>query len=249
MPRSAVWRARRHVDAAAAPSAAIGGAFPSIRSAYEACGTTDFYMSHGAEYSNPHEQVLAECMSTALCHWLPTLQLSEDAAVPWRVLDVACGSGEASLAFSAAIRGRVGALEVLACDPYTYTRYEERTGRSCHRWSFDELADGVLERTQPMAIDLVLASFCLHLLHPPSLHRTLAALARVSRWLLVATPHRKPAIDESTGWSLAAAEQTAHDLFDSGSKRHRVRLRLYCSGALAVHPSSTVRGLLHPDTS
>ena len=37
-------------------------------------------------------------------------------------------------------------------------------GRSCRRWSFEDVADGVLEQEQ--VYDLVLCSFAMHLLEP-----------------------------------------------------------------------------------
>ena len=135
------------------------------------------------------------------------------------------GNSSSGDSASAAVDG----LSILACDPYTAARYEERTGRAAKPWSFSQVADGVLDDLPPF--DLTLASFCLHLLELPELRATLSALARSSRRLLVATPHKRPAIDEATtGWRLAAEEVRAADQFEgSGSTRHRVRVRLYAS--------------------
>ena len=56
-----------------------------------------------------------------------------------RVLDLACGSGEVSLAL-AGFGVPVGQL--VACDPYTYAAFESRTGRPCARHSFEDIAGG-----------------------------------------------------------------------------------------------------------
>lgn len=73
---------------------------------------------------------------------------------------------------------------------------------------------GVLDERPPY--DLVLASFCLHLLDKSFVATTLSALARSARLLVVLSPHKRPVIDESLGWR-QLGELTAN----------RVRVRLY----------------------
>ena len=220
------------------------GGFSSVRGAYEAMGAPAFYKAHGAEYTNPHAPLLFSCMRNALRRWV----------VPWpmpavHVLDLACGGGEATLAFEAAMKEVITpprAIAFEACDPYTHACYEARTGRRCHRWSFGDIANGQLDSRCSAAggrpFDLVLASFCLHLLEckedraldnaasprsdlsqPEStsapLDATLRALSRVARWLLVATPHkRQPRINGCCGWVLAADEVVEHDTFDKDAQ-------------------------------
>ena len=258
MPRSAIWKTRRQPSPASSASAAAvamaassnstkgdsgtSGGFSSVRGAYEAMGAPAFYKAHGAEYTNPHAPLLFSCMRNALQRWV----------VPWpmpavHVLDLACGGGEATLAFEAAMKEVITpprAVQTEACDPYTHACYEARTGRRCHRWSFGDIANGQLDSRCSAAgpFDVVLASFCLHLLEckedraldnaasprsdlkqpgPTSapLDATLRALARVARWLLVATPHkRQPRIHESCGWVLAADEVVEHDTFDEDAQ-------------------------------
>jgi len=140
------------------------GGFSSVRGAYEAMGAPAFYKAHGAEYTNPHAPLLFSCMRNALQRWV----------VPWpmpavHVLDLACGGGEATLAFEAAMKEVITpprAIQTEACDPYTHACYEARTGRRCHRWSFGDIANGQLDSRCSAAgpFDVVLASFCLHLL-------------------------------------------------------------------------------------
>jgi hypothetical protein len=236
MPRSQKWkeRARGH-DSTSSKDA--GGGYTSVRGAYDSLGAAGFYSEHGAKYSNPHETVMAETLSMSLDVWeVAGLLGAMPKERPWRVLDLACGGGEGTLALEAWLKQRADrdggnraavACNVEACDPYTAVRYEERTGRRAHPWSFEQIAGGILDEAQPY--DLIVASFCLHLLEPSYLHTTLAALARSSRFLLVATPHKRPVIEQATGWAFAAPEIAHHDAFDSGSTRHRVRVRLYTS--------------------
>ena len=236
MPRSSKWRQRR--DASTADD--VGGGHSSVREAYDVLGAAGFYAEHGTEYTNPHEQLLQSGLQAALDSWRAALDV--DAHRPFRALDLACGGGEASLALESWWRRVFGDAVVLvvdACDPYTGPLYKERTGRVAQNWSFEDVANGVLDRSQsqnadaltaPAYYDLVLASFCLHLLEPPALHATLSALSRVSRLLLIATPFKRPEV--GTSWLRVLNEVVQSDEFEAsggakGSTRHRVRLRLY----------------------
>ena len=68
-----------------------------IRGAYETFGVQGFYEAHGQAYSNPHNdqiiRAVAALMSSQRFGGRPGEQL--------RVLDLACGSGEATLALQA----------------------------------------------------------------------------------------------------------------------------------------------------
>ena len=101
-------------------------------------------------------------------------------------------------------------------------------GRPARKWSFADVAAGVLD--EESAYDLVVASFALHLVQPSYLHTTLAALARSARFLVIVTPHKRPVVDKSTGW------REAYSSAADGSSRgewemvhERVRVRLYVS--------------------
>ena len=139
-----------------------GGGFTSVRGAYDELGAAGFYAEHGSDYSNPHEDVLKAAMNTALSKWRAAGLLDGELR---RVLDLACGSGEASLAFEAWVQAQTAdriSPTVEACDPFTGEAYLARTGRTAHAWSFEDIAGGILVDSPPF--DLVLASFCLHLL-------------------------------------------------------------------------------------
>ncbi|CAK9071521.1 unnamed protein product [Durusdinium trenchii] len=155
--------------------------------------------SEGASYVNPHEPRLSEALHIALDQW------QEHLSSPLRALDLACGSGEATLALEAWLeKTQTGAMEPVleAADPYTFEAFERRVGRRCHHWSFQDVADGVLEE-EPI-YDLVLCSFALHLLERSWLTCTVSSLARRARLLVVATPHKRPLIERKTGWEQVA---------------------------------------------
>ena len=250
MGRSVRWKQRRS-NLTADDVDDAGGGYSSLRAAYEKVGPSQFYAAHGCEYSNPHADLLDRALVQAFSAFDSAGALGPREGGVWRALDLACGGGEATLALSRwwehsrgggacddddgggdgkrkKKRRRGAALEIDACDPYTADRYAQKTGGRAEPWSFDDVARGALETRQPY--DLTLASFCLHLLDEEALRATLGALARRSRLLCVASPFKKPAIDEaSTGWRRVGPEVVEHNQTNEGATRHRVRVRLYQS--------------------
>ena len=73
----------------------------SIREAYGELGAVGFHASKGAQYVNPHDLTLREALVNACNFWRDEGFLGDDSSALHRVLDVACGIGEASLAFEA----------------------------------------------------------------------------------------------------------------------------------------------------
>jgi cold shock CspA family protein/SAM-dependent methyltransferase len=203
-----------HVDivieaSADAKKTACAGKFDSMHDAYQEFGAEDYYRIHGSSYMNPHEPVMSRALVTALNRWTPKLKLPLR-----RVHDLACGSGEASAAFSKIHDFAGCALD--ASDPYTFAAFEKRMGRPAYRWSFEDIAGGVLEDLQPY--DLVIGSFSLHLLTKEWQHTALSALARSCHMLVVLTPHKQPVIEPSTGW-----RQMDEVVYE------RIRVRLFVS--------------------
>ena len=157
----------------------------SIRSEYERHGVRAFYEGSGGRYRNPHEPVLRRVIEAAVGAWAPDLS---------SVLDLACGSGEATLALR-----RVGARAIDGIDPHTTAAYEARTGCPAEGFSFEEIAAGALSARR---YSLIVCSFALHLVEPSRLPALSFQLSRIADSLLVATPHKRPAIDTTWGWSL-----------------------------------------------
>ncbi len=173
----------------------------SIRAEYEAHGPAEYYRRHGAHYRNPHEQQVRSALHAAVKAWALDLR---------HVLDLACGSGEATLALWEA-----GAARVDGVDPYTAAAYVERTGQAAETLSFEAVAAGALEGRR---YSLIVCSYALHLLEESRLPQVAYQLSRAAPGLLVLTPHKRPQLREAWGWRLRE-EQVVE----------RVRARLYAS--------------------
>src|SRR3712207_4354397 len=102
----------------------------SIRGEYERHGADAYYRGFGADYRNPHEPAIVRCVADAVARWRPDLS---------HVLDLAAGSGEATLA----LRG-LGAGDVDGIDPFTHEAYARRTGSPAERLTFADIAAGAL---------------------------------------------------------------------------------------------------------
>jgi len=175
----------------------------SIRGEYEKHGPAEFYRRFGPDYRNPHEDSVRRSIALALDRWRPDLS---------RVLDLAAGSGEATLALR-----DLGAGHVDGIDPYTAKAYERRTNRAAEPLRFEDVAAGALSgRTYT----LVVCSFALHLCEPSRLPAVAYQLSLVAPALLILTPHKRPHLRPEWGWELIG-EQVVE----------RVRSRFYRSAA------------------
>jgi hypothetical protein len=159
---------------------------PAVRAAYERYGVQGYYARFGATYRNPHERAICSALGTAIARWHIPLD---------RVLDLACGSGEATLAIR-----ELGANIIDGVDPYTYDAYAERTGRTAERLTFEQIAAGALAGRH---YDTVICSFAMHLAEPSRLPALALQISLVADHLLILTPHKRPALKPEWGWSLA----------------------------------------------
>jgi SAM-dependent methyltransferase len=175
----------------------------SIRGEYEKHGASDYYSKFGATYRNPHESSVRRSIQLAIEKWRPDL---------FRVLDLAAGSGEATLALRERGAGRVDGI-----DPYTAEAYRQRTGRAAETFSFEDVAAGVLTGR---AYTLVVCSFALHLCEPSRLPAVAYQLSLVAPALLILTPHKRPHLRPEWGWELVGENVV-----------ERVRSRFYQSNA------------------
>lgn len=172
---------------------------PAIRHQYEEHGVEGYYSQFGADYRNPHEAVIREVLREAVERWRLDLR---------RVLDLACGSGEATLALR-----ELGAGEIDGVDPYTAEAYLARTGDAAESFSFEQIAAGALAGR---SYSLIVCSFAMHLIEESWLPALLAQIAMISDSLLIITPHKRPEIKTEWGWTL-----------DDEFVIERVRARLY----------------------
>jgi SAM-dependent methyltransferase len=128
-----------------------------------------------------------------------------------QVLDLACGSGEATL-----VLRELGVQHITGCDPYTGAAYLARTGWIARPDSFEDIATGSLSDQQ---FSLIVCSYALHLVVASWLPGVAVALAQLAPALLILTPHKRPLLKPEWGWHLQA------ELY-----LQRVRARYYVSG-------------------
>jgi hypothetical protein len=173
-----------------------------IRPAYDELGSDEFYLRSGATYRNPHESTVAALVEEVVGSW--PIDVTD-------VLDLACGSGEVTLALLRC----AGVRSIHGIDPYTGSAYTERTGSTAETLTFAAIASGALEGR---AWSTVFCSFALHLCESSRLPVLCSRLAAIGGNLVVITPHKRPAIDAAWGWSLR-----------DEVIRNRVRARWYVS--------------------
>lgn len=173
----------------------------AVRHQYEEHGVEGYYSQFGADYRNPHESAIREVLQHAVQRW--RLDLT-------RVLDLACGSGEVTLALR-----ELGCQTVDGIDPHTGEAYLARTGLQAEEFSFEQIAEGALTGRR---YSLIVCSFAMHLIEESWLPALLAQIGFISRSLLIITPHKRPDLKAGWGWTL-------EDEFVI----ERVRARLYQS--------------------
>lgn len=159
----------------------------AIRAQYEKHGAQEFYKKFGGEYRNPHEAAIGDLIAGAAEQW--NLKPKE-----MRILDLACGSGEATLAL-----GVLQCTQIEGVDPFTGAAYFERTGHRAEEFSFADVARGVL---QSRRYDLCVCSFAMHLAPLSLLPQLCLQLSLCSAQLLILTPHKRPQIHSDWGWKL-----------------------------------------------
>ena len=173
----------------------------SVREHYVDMGVKQYYEQHGGEYINPHEERVRGVLKDILKNW--DINTS-------RVLDLACGSGEVTLALR-----DLGVTDITGVDPYTYAGFEKRTGLPCLPISFEDIANGKLSEEK---YSLIICSYALHLAKLELLPVLAIQMSMISEQLLIITPHKRPDIEEKWGW-----------IFKNEVVIERTRARLYTS--------------------
>jgi len=185
----------------------------SMRKEYGEHGVVGFYEKYGKTYRNKHFPEIKRVMRHLLKSPLP----DELRSGTVKVLDLACGSGEATLALVET--GWTSLEHVEACDPFTFEAFQDQVGKPAFQWSFEDVANaGVLDDRK---YELCVCSFALHLLDTSKLHGVTFQLASHCKYLLVLTPHKKPEIRSGMGFDLLF--EVVHE---------RIHARLYRSNAI-----------------
>ena len=179
-------------------------------------GADGYYREFGHKYRNPHEDGVA-AMVARIPALFPELDLQKAS-----LLDLACGSGEVTIALLNSNLG-VTANQITACDPYTSDAFAARTkthqatrpGLTAKTWSFADIANGALGERR---FDLIVCAYALHLCEQSWLPAVCMALAAASDRLVVITPHKRPELESWWGW-------TQHEEYRDPA--YRIRLRSY----------------------
>jgi len=155
----------------------------AIRKEYEAYSVQGFYEKFGDEYRNPHEAIIKRIIEEFVNKW----QLNCE-----QVLDLACGSGEVTLALQS-----LGVTNIDGIDPYTYNAYCQRTGKQAEIHTFEDMATGVLTGRY---YSLIVCSFALHLVAESRLPLLLYQLSLIAKTMVIVTPNKRPQLKAEWGW-------------------------------------------------
>ncbi|XWK87761.1 MAG: class I SAM-dependent methyltransferase [Phormidium sp.] len=155
----------------------------AIRNEYEVYSVQGFYERFGDEYRNPHEAIIKGVIEESVSKWQLNCQ---------QVLDLACGSGEVTLALQS-----LGITNIDGIDPYTYNAYFQRTGQQAEIYTFEDIANGVLTGRH---YSLILCSFALHLVDRSRLPLLLYQLSLIADTMVIVTPHKRPQLKAEWGW-------------------------------------------------
>lgn len=177
----------------------------AIRTAYaeHPDGAAGWYADAGASYRNPHEEGVRAAIVRVLPHLRPD---------GGRILDLACGSGEVTLALRDA---GVDDADIDGADPFTGAAYRARTGRDASPWSFADLPAVLAERRWAA----IVCSMALHLCEASRLPAVCIALARAAPVVVVVTPHKRPVVRPS--WGLALVDEHLDPEWRLRTRRYR----------------------------
>ena len=158
----------------------VGDIMSSIREGYIELGVDNFYKLHSNDYQNPHKIIIQKLLLYAKENW----NLGEN------ILDLCCGSGEVSEIFLD--------RNIVGCDTYTYTLYENKTKNKCYNKTFQDIVSNGLENNY----DTIVCSFALHLCPESMLPILLYQLSLKCNKLIILTPHKRPNCNNIYGWKL-----------------------------------------------
>ena len=109
-----------------------------------------------------------------------------------KILDLACGSGEVTVALK-----NLGYNNIVGVDPYTHEKYTEVTGLPCGKETFLDILNGALDDSR---FDVIVVSYALHLVKEGMMHDFCRKMAELSPKLIIISPHKFPVMKESYGW-------------------------------------------------
>lgn len=147
---------------------------------YNTIGVEAYYRQNSHTYKNPHHSRIVKAMCTL------------DFPLGYTFLDLACGSGEATLALQSN-----GYKNIEGADPYTNELYVTTTGCNVHNYSFEDIA--FHNKLGEIQYDVIVCSYALHLCKFINLLCTI--LANHCTYLVIISPSKNPSIPDNL-WSL-----------------------------------------------
>lgn len=153
-----------------------------VRDEYSEIGVDEYYIKHGADYENPHEEIIQNILR----------KLDEENYIGHKILDLSCGSGEVSEFLMG--RGHIA----VGTDPYTSEAYEKRTGQKPLKLSFIDIVNGKLSEN----VDTIICSFAMHLCEESMLPFLLFRLGEISSTLIIISPNKRPKLSSIQSWKL-----------------------------------------------
>jgi len=174
----------------------------AIRPLYEEHGAEGYYTAHANNYENPHFDQISALLEQNFSRF--------DCSGP--VLDFAAGGGEVSQ-----VLRRLGATQLIGCDPFTHALFEKKTGLPCLQLAFKD----VIRQGLPGKYSLIVSSFALHLCPPKDLFPLTWQLLQAAPLLVVLSPHKRPELENLNGIELAWQD------FVTTERGKQVRLKAY----------------------
>ncbi|KAI8915586.1 hypothetical protein EDD86DRAFT_612 [Gorgonomyces haynaldii] len=179
----------------------------SMRQNYQQ-GVDKYYGEHGSQYRNPHYPDLLRTVACVMDYLSPHLQPQEhytgqlmqpEASNVLHMMDLACGSGEATLAIQQWVsrQDKFKGLSVVAMDPFTADAFKERTGLDCRTDSFLDVSNGL-----DVKVQVIVCSFALHLAPESLLYSLFMALGEATQYFVILSPHKKPIIKDPVSFEL-----------------------------------------------
>lgn len=150
----------------------------SIRAGYQELGIDEYYKQHSGDYHNPHFCVIKNLLERVI----------EQVTIGNNILDLCCGSGEVTRILSG-----IEGVQIEGLDPYTAPAYKNKTNKNCLIHDFKDIVNGALENKK---YDTIICSFAMHLCEESMLNSLLYQLSRISRQLIIITPHKRPEINQ-----------------------------------------------------
>jgi SAM-dependent methyltransferase len=170
---------------------------------YHDVGVKQYYEQSGSDYANPHRYDIERLIRKKLTPGHNPYLRVEDS-----ILDLACGSGEATVALQ-----HLNYKNIAGVDPYTFAKYKEVTGLPCAEHTFLDILNGAMDGHH---FDAIVISYALHLVKEGMMHDFCSKLTELCDKLLVIAPHKFPVMKETYGW-----REVEHFVLD------RVHLRVF----------------------